>query len=113
VASFYADENFPLEVVEALRRRGHDVLTAADAGQANQRIPDREVLDYARRDARILLTLNRWDFVRLHEQRTTHAGILACNADPEVERQATLIHDAVAAGSLEGQLVRINRPGRS
>jgi len=29
VAAFYADECFPLPVVDALRRRGHDVLTAA------------------------------------------------------------------------------------
>jgi hypothetical protein len=36
VAALYADENFPLEVVEALRRLGHDVLTALEAGQANQ-----------------------------------------------------------------------------
>jgi hypothetical protein len=40
VAAFYADENFPLRVVEALRRLGHEALTALEAGQANQRIPD-------------------------------------------------------------------------
>jgi hypothetical protein len=31
VAAFYADENYPLPVVEALRRLGHDVLTAFGA----------------------------------------------------------------------------------
>jgi hypothetical protein len=28
VAAFYADENFPIPTVEALRQLGHDVLTA-------------------------------------------------------------------------------------
>ncbi len=39
MAALYADENFPLEVVEALRGMGHDVLTAYQAGQANRAIP--------------------------------------------------------------------------
>ena len=45
MASFYADENFHLEVVEALRRLGHDVVTALEAGQANQAITDESLLD--------------------------------------------------------------------
>ncbi len=45
MAAFYADESFPLAAVDALRRLGHDVLTAFEAGQANQRIPDEAVLE--------------------------------------------------------------------
>jgi hypothetical protein len=60
VASFYADENFPAQGVEALRGLGHDVLTALDAGQANQRIPDEAVLQFATQAGRAVLTLNRW-----------------------------------------------------
>jgi hypothetical protein len=59
VAAFYADECFPLPAVEALRRRGHDVLTAAEAGHANQRVPDHAVLTFATRTGRAVLTLNR------------------------------------------------------
>jgi hypothetical protein len=44
IARLYADENFPLPVVEALRGFGHDVLTTQDAGMANEGIPDQEVL---------------------------------------------------------------------
>ncbi len=29
---FYADENFPMDVVTELRRLGHDVLTALEDG---------------------------------------------------------------------------------
>jgi hypothetical protein len=36
VARLFADENFPLPVVEALRRLGHDVVTMADAGKAGK-----------------------------------------------------------------------------
>jgi uncharacterized protein DUF5615 len=34
MARLYADENFPLPVVEELRRLGHDVLTIYETGQA-------------------------------------------------------------------------------
>ena len=47
MASFYANENFPLPTVEALRRLGHDVLTSLEAGRANQRLDDQEVLTFA------------------------------------------------------------------
>lgn len=43
----YADEQFPLPVVQRLRDAGYDVLTVQDAGQANQGIPDEPVLTFA------------------------------------------------------------------
>ena len=46
-ANLYADEQFPRPVVEFLRDFGHNVLTTQEAGQANQGIPDEEVLVYA------------------------------------------------------------------
>ena len=39
MASFYANENFPIKVAQYLREMGHDVLTSFEAGIANQRIP--------------------------------------------------------------------------
>jgi hypothetical protein len=47
MASLYSIENFPKRVVEALRQLGHDVLTSYEAGRANQKIPDDEVLVFA------------------------------------------------------------------
>jgi hypothetical protein len=44
MAAIYSNENFPKRVVEELRRHGHDVLTSYEAGQANQKIPDDQVL---------------------------------------------------------------------
>jgi Domain of unknown function (DUF5615) len=52
MASLFADENVPYQVVEALRALGHDVLTAYEAGRANQKIPDADVLRYATENAR-------------------------------------------------------------
>jgi hypothetical protein len=111
VAAFYADENFPLPVVEALRSLGHDVLTALEAGQANQRVPDDAALDFADRAGRVLLTLNRWDFVGVDSRIPRHAGIVVCSQDPDAERQAAGIDAAVrSCPSLPGSLIRVNRP---
>lgn len=111
MASFYADENFPLQVVEALRQLGDDVLTALEAGQANRSVPDTDVLVFATASARVLLTLNRWHFVGLHAARPGHAGIVVCSQDPDVEGQARRIHDAVRGHqSLAGVLIRVNWP---
>ncbi len=40
MARLYADEDFPLPVVEELRRLGHNVRTVQEAGRANQGIDD-------------------------------------------------------------------------
>ncbi|WP_437807493.1 DUF5615 family PIN-like protein [Sorangium sp. So ce1078] len=113
MASFYANENFPRQVVEALRALGHDVLTTQEAGNAGQAIPDEMVLEFATRSDRVVLTLNRRDFIRLHRRSAEHAGIVVCTEDPDTEGQAARVHEAVASlPSLAGQLVRVNRPSR-
>ena len=42
--ALYADENFPLRVIEELRRLGLDVLTTFEDGRANQSISDQRIL---------------------------------------------------------------------
>ncbi len=112
MARFYANENFPFTVVEELRRLGHDVLTSLEAGNANRSVPDQEVLAYAAAQERILLTLNRKHFVRLHGRSgIAHAGIVVCTFDPDSRRQAIRIGQSVlGAGGASGQLFRVNRP---
>ena len=44
----YSNESFHLRAVEQLRSLGYDVLTSLEAGRANQRIPDEQVLEFAR-----------------------------------------------------------------
>ena len=55
---FYADEQFPFQVVEFLRGFGYDVLTVQEAGNANQRIPDDQVLMFAISQERAILTIS-------------------------------------------------------
>jgi hypothetical protein len=109
--ALYADENFPLRVVEELRRLGHDVLTAFEDGRANQSIVDSDLLTRATATNRALLTLNRIDFKRLHRQMPNHAGIIICTEDPDRFGQAKRITAAIAEiVDLRGQLIRVYRP---
>ena len=61
MASLYSNENFPKRVVDELRRLGHDELTSYEAGRANQKIPDDQVLQFAISQNRSVLTLNSID----------------------------------------------------
>jgi hypothetical protein len=111
VARLYSNENFPLPVVEELRRLGHDVLTVLEAGKAEQAIPDEDVLTLATQLGRAVLTLNRRHFVRLHGERPQHAGIIVCTYDPDFVGQAGRIHQRLSTtDDPAGQLLRINRP---
>ncbi len=55
MARLHSDENFDRHVVEELRRLGHDVLTARDAGRDNRKIPDCDVLAFATADGRAVV----------------------------------------------------------
>ena len=111
MAKFYAKENFPLAAVESLRHLGHDVLTTAEHGKAGQAIPDADVLGFAITETRILMTLNRRHFIRLHADTPDHEGIIVCTIDSNFEALAQRIHDAVKGQSkMTGQLFRVNRP---
>src|SRR5512134_3173603 len=92
MARCYANENFPLSVVEVLRRFGHDVLTTAESGRAGQAIPDADILACAVAEQRTVLTLNRRHFIRLHQTTPEHAGMVVCTYDPDFVALAQRIH---------------------
>lgn len=111
MVNLYADEQFPLPVVEFLRTLGHDVLTVQEAGNAGSSDP--EVLTFAVSSQRLVLTQNRRDFIRLHLQKPNHAGIIVCTDDKNIERLARRIHEAISTEeNLQGKLIRVNRPQR-
>jgi hypothetical protein len=111
MTAIYANENFPLPVVEELRRLGYDVLTSQEAGNAGRAVPDMEVLLYAVAEQRALVTINRKHFIRLHRDFPYHAGIIVCTYDPDFVGQAARIAAVLATKSeLRGQLLRVNRP---
>jgi hypothetical protein len=114
VARLYANENFPMPTVEELRRLGYDVLTTLEAGKAGQAIPDEDVLEFAREQQRVLVTLNRKHFIGLHRSDPNHAGIIVCTFDPDFDGLAQRIQAAIerveGGTGLPDQLIRVNRP---
>ncbi|MEL6230353.1 MAG: DUF5615 family PIN-like protein [Cyanobacteria bacterium J06627_3] len=114
MARLYSDEGFPKKVSEKLRQLDHDVLTVQEAGQANQSIPDDQVLAYATDQNRAVLTINRADFIRLHRQSSNHAGIVVCTEDLNRERLANRVHTVISKeNTLSGKLIRVNRPEKN
>ena len=106
----YADENFPLRVVEELRRLVLDALTAFEDGRANQSLTDQLILIRATELGRAIVTLNRRDFKRLHLQIPQHAGIIICTEDPDRLGQAQRILESITdVRDLRGRLIRIYR----
>lgn len=110
MAHLYSNENFPLPVVDELRAPGHDVVTIQERGRSGEALTDADVLRLAASEDRAVLTLNRRDFIRLHQLQPNHAGIIVCSVDPDFAAQARRIHEQIQAlGNLRGQLLRINR----
>ena len=114
---FYANENLAAELVNELRRLGHDVLTSREAGNANQGIPDDEVLSTAAVDGRCVVTFNRDDFLALHRKGMEHGGIVVCKDDPDRIGLAKVLHEyLVTQQSLHNRLIRVfkmNKQGLS
>ncbi len=107
----YADEQFPLPVVKILRTLGYDILTVQDAGKAEQKIPDPEVLQYAISLNRAVLTMNRRDFIRLHAQIPQHKGIVICKSSTNWEKITQAIYNHLSQfETIEKQLIRIKLP---
>jgi hypothetical protein len=110
VARLYSNENFPIPVVIELRRLGHDVATIQERGYADEGTSDPAVLVLATAEGRAVFTLNRRDFIRLHNLSTAHAGVIVCTVDPDGIGLAARIDEAIQReGELAGKLVRVNR----
>jgi predicted nuclease of predicted toxin-antitoxin system len=106
MARLYADEQFTRKVVELLRDLGHNVLTVQEAGNAS--LPDENVLEFAINQNRAILTLDRRDFKRLHQQKPNHFGIIACTDDEDRERMAIRISNAISlVENLTGKLIQV------
>lgn len=110
MARLYANENFPVEVVQRLRELGHDVLTTHDAGKSNQAIEDDLVLRFATETGRCVITINRKDFLRLHRSYPDHAGIIICTENRDFAAFASRIDEALQSETeLAGKLLRVVR----
>ena len=77
---FYTDENVSGAMIEALRRRGLDVLTTPEADMLGA--TDEEHLALATREGRVVITHDQ-DFLRLASRSIAHAGVaFATNETP-------------------------------
>jgi predicted nuclease of predicted toxin-antitoxin system len=76
----YLDQMLRLDVAQALRNDGHDVLRASEVGQA--RADDYEILQKAISDKRVLVTLDEhfgdWTILPL----SRHSGVIRVKVNP-------------------------------
>jgi predicted nuclease of predicted toxin-antitoxin system len=94
-----ADENIPLASIQALRAAGHDVLSATEAMSHAE---DREVLDRAGAEQRVLVTFDR-DFGALafRYQASAPAGIVLLRFVPVTpDEPAAILADLLSDPAL-------------
>ena len=93
-----------------LRKLGHGVTTSYDTGQANQAIPDDAVLKYATQSNLVVITFNRDDFIKLHNNGVQHSGIIVCKTDRDYQGQIDCLHNYLQIqSSLVNRLVKIKK----
>jgi predicted nuclease of predicted toxin-antitoxin system len=99
-----ADENVPLKAVEALRRKGVDVVSVIELSPG---LKDREVLNLANREGRIIVTFDK-DFGELVvRERARVKGLILLRFAPRSPQQvAEKIWRVLESGiSLEDSLL--------
>lgn len=107
---FYSNENFALDMVKILKVLGYTVITSYEAGQANQSIPDDEVLKYATKNNFVVITFNRDDFIEMHTSGIQHSGIIVCKTDRDYQGQVDCLHNYLQTqNSLVNRLIRIKK----
>lgn len=81
----YTDEDFDVHLAEQLRRRGYDVRSCLEAGNAAQGRSDEWQLDYATRSGRAILVHNIGHFAPIDAAwkaaGRAHHGIIAVPQD--------------------------------
>jgi hypothetical protein len=75
---YFDEDAMRSAIIQALRSRNVDVITARDASLTSR--PDEDHLAYASAQSRVLFTFNRGHFARLHLEllanNSHHAGIV-------------------------------------
>ena len=103
--TFHLDEYIPPALANALRNRGIDVTTTADAGLMGTE--DREHLAFAVNAARVVVTQDV-DFLRLHAEGVPHAGIAywrpRARSLGEVLRRLVLINAAFSPEEMKNRV---------
>lgn len=94
-----------MALADALRHRGIDVTTTADAGLVGA--PDRDHLAFATGAGRVVVTQDV-DFLGLHASGELHTGIAYCHPQSrsigEMLRRLVLIHAALSPGDMKNRV---------
>jgi Domain of unknown function (DUF5615) len=102
---FHLDEHIPPALADALRNRGIDVTTTADAGLMGT--GDREHLAFAAKVGRVVITQDV-DFLRLHAEGVPHAGVAywrpRVRSIGDVLRRLVLIHAALSPDDMKNRV---------
>jgi hypothetical protein len=102
---FHLDEHISTALADALRHRGIDVTTTADAGLVGA--ADLDHLVFATARGRVLITQDI-DFLRLHAAGVSHAGIAYCHPQSrsigEMLRRLVLIHAALSPEDMKNRV---------
>ncbi|MCP2327524.1 putative nuclease of putative toxin-antitoxin system [Hamadaea flava] len=93
------DEMYPPALAKRLRDKGHDVLAALDVEVGLASRSDDDVLAWAARNNRCVVTENVSDFARLAAQGAAHAGIVFVSAQrfPRTSNGLVRLGDALEA----------------
>ena len=80
----YLDQMFNLDIAQALKKEGYDVIRASEIGQA--RADDKEILERAFSENRILVTLDQhfgdWAVLPLSQ----HPGVIRLKVNPTTSK---------------------------
>jgi uncharacterized protein DUF5615 len=93
------DEMYPPALAKRLRDKGHDVLAALDVEVGPASRSDDDVLAWAARNNRCVVTENVSDFARLAAQGATHAGLIFVSSQrfPRTANGLVRLGDALEA----------------
>ena len=90
------DEMYPPALAQQLRSHGHDVVAVLDVEVGLAAKTDEDVLAWAGRDNRCVVTENVGDFARMAQQGFSHAGIVFVSSR-RFPRTASGLHALVKA----------------
>jgi predicted nuclease of predicted toxin-antitoxin system len=102
---FHLDEHIDHDIARALRNRGIDVTTSADAELLSA--PDEAHLAFALRESRVIFTHDP-DFLASSSQGVAHAGIAFCASGSRnvghIVRYLCLIHDCLESDEMRNRI---------
>ena|SRR5437660_7090720 len=103
---FHLDEHIAFAIALALRQRGIDVTTAAEANLLAA--SDEDHLKYTHRSRRVMVTHDD-DFLNLHARGTPHAGMAYCRWGTrtigEMVQMLVLIYELMSPDEMMSKIV--------